>query len=108
MKQLVVASLTTTVVEASWLIEDLVLVSKVKVDGVGGVAVVDWLEELVVVVEVVEASGMAVDVFLQVPNLLGRQFVHDFPAFTQAQLLHKPDLLHLQHAIAPTYPACCT
>jgi len=85
-------------VEAGWVIEDLVLVSKVKVAGVGGVAVIDWLEELLVVVE---AAGAAVDVFLQVPNLLGRQFVHDFPAFTQAQPLHKPDLLHLQHAIAP-------
>jgi len=90
--ELVVASLTTTVVEAGWVIEDLMLVSKVKVAGVGGVAVIDWLEELLVVVE---AAGAAVDVFLQVPNLLGRQFVHDFPAFTQAQPLHKPDLLHL-------------
>ena len=79
------------------------LVSKVKVDGVGGVAVIEWLDELVVVVAVVKAS--AVDVFLQVPNLLGRQFVHDFPAFTQAQFLHKPDLLHLQHAIAPHHRA---
>lgn len=47
------------------------------------------------------AVDAAVDVFQQVPCLLGRQFVHEFPAFTQAQPLHKPDLLHLQHAITP-------
>ena len=50
------------------------------------------------VAEVVETSGATVDVhvdvFLQVPSLIGKQFVHDFPAFSQAQLLHKPDLLH--------------
>ena len=57
--ELVVASLTTTVVEASWLIEDPVLVSKVKVDGVGGVAVTEWLDELVVVAAVVKASLQA-------------------------------------------------
>ncbi len=44
--------------------------------------------------------GVAVEMFLQVPSLLGWQFVHGFPVFTQTQPLHKPDLLHLQHAIA--------
>ena len=53
----------------------------------------DWLEQLSV-----EASEAA-EVFLQVPSLLGRQFLHDFLAFTQAQPLHEPDLLHLQHAM---------
>ena len=93
--ELVIASLATTVVEAGWRVEP-VLVSNVKVGGdeVGEVAGVGWLEEMVV-----EASEAAVGVFLQVPNLLGRQFIHDFPAFTQAQPLHRPDLLHLQHVI---------
>ena len=36
-------------------------------------------------------------IFAQLPSLLGRQLVHDLPAFTQVQLLHKPVLLHLQH-----------
>ena len=35
--------------------------------------------------------------FRQVPSLLGRQLEHDFPAFTQAQPLQEPVLLHLQH-----------
>ena len=76
------------------------LVSKVKIDGVGEAVAVDWLEDwLVEACGGFRASGVEVDVFLQVPNLIGRQVEHDFPAFTQAQLLHKPDLLHLQHAI---------
>ena len=77
-----------------WLVEDSVLVSGIEIEGVGGVAGIGWFEDLVV-----ETSEAAVNVFLQVPNLLGRQFIHDFPALTQAQPLHKPDLLHLQHAI---------
>ena len=34
----------------------------------------------------------------QLPSLLGRQFEHSIPAFTQAQPLHWPVLLHLQHS----------
>lgn len=33
----------------------------------------------------------------QLPSLLGRQLEHFLPAFTQAQPLHEPVLLHLQH-----------
>ena len=42
--------------------------------------------------------GVVVDVeetFEQLPSLLGRQLEHCFPAFTQAQPLHEPVLLHL-------------
>ena len=47
------------------------------------------------------ALGMAaVDMFAQLPCLLGRQFTHGLLAFTQAQPLHKPALLHLQHTIS--------
>ena len=42
--------------------------------------------------------------FEQVPSLLGRQLVHCLLAFAQAQRLHEPVLLHLQHcAMAPQY-----
>ena len=40
----------------------------------------------------------AVDIFAQLPRLLGRQFTPDLSAFTQAQPLHKPVLLHLYTA----------
>ena len=50
----------------------------------------------------VDCAGveLAFDIFVQVPSLLGRQFTQCLPAFTQAQPLHKPTLLHLQHAIS--------
>ena len=53
------------------------------------------------------ALGMAaVDMFVQLPCLLGRQFTHGLLAFTQAQLLHTPALLHLQHTISrPSGPS---
>ena len=38
------------------------------------------------------------ETFKQAFNLLGRQLWHCFPAFTQAQPLHEPVLLHLQQA----------
>ncbi len=56
----------------------------------------------VVVNEVVveaEAEAWVLSTFLQLPNLSGRQFTHAFPALTQAQPLHMPVLLHLQHTI---------
>ena len=68
---------------------DPVFVSVVEVKGVGR------FKEMVSGV-----LGVAVEMFLQVPSLLGWQFVHGFPVFTQTQPLHEPDLLHLQHAIA--------
>ena len=40
--------------------------------------------------------------FLQLLSFLGRQFVQVLPAFTQAQLLQEPVLLHLQHATMTT------
>ena len=46
--------------------------------------------------------GPVGETLTQLPSLLGRQFTQDFPAFTQAQPLHKPDLLHLQHTILGT------
>ena len=60
------------------------------------------VEQVVVQLEVGVAHWryIAVDKFAQLPSLLGRQFTHDFAAFTQAQLLHKPALLHLQHTIS--------
>ena len=42
-------------------------------------------------------GGGGTAVFEQEPRLLGRQLIHFLPAFTQAQPLHKPVLLHLQH-----------
>ena len=41
------------------------------------------------------------DMFEQLPSLLGRQFEHCLLAFTQAQPLHEPVRLHLQHNISP-------
>ena len=41
----------------------------------------------------------AANPFAHFASFIGRQFVQDFFAFTQAQPLQKPDLLHLQHAI---------
>ena len=54
----------------------------------------------------VELEGMGtLDVaFAQLLSLPGRQFTHDLPAFTQAQPLHKPVLLHLQHTIVSFTP----
>ena len=51
---------------------------------------------------VVLGAGV-VEAFKQVPSLLGRQLEHCFPAFTQAQLLHEPVLLHLQHCTILTH-----
>ena len=51
---------------------------------------------------VVLEAGVA-ETFKQVPILLGRQLVHGFPAFTQAQPLHEPVLLHLQQATISQY-----
>ena len=43
------------------------------------------------------------DMFEQLPSLLGRQFEHCLLAFTQAQPLHEPVRLHLQHStISPS------
>ena len=51
--------------------------------------------ERVVRIEVEVDGARACEVtFVQLP---GRQFTHYLPAFTQAQPLHKPALLHLQH-----------
>ena len=36
---------------------------------------------------------------MQDPSLLERQFAQGFPAFTQAQPLQEPVLLHLQHGM---------
>ena len=38
----------------------------------------------------------------QFPSFPGKQLSQDFFAFTQAQPLQEPDLLHLQHAILPS------
>ena len=43
---------------------------------------------------------LVVDLLAQCPSLLGRQLTQVFLAFTQAQPLQWPDLLHLQHTIA--------
>ena len=43
--------------------------------------------------------GLLEELFSHDPNLLGRQFVQGFPAFTQAHPLQEPVLLHLQHGI---------
>ena len=51
---------------------------------------------------VVLGAGVA-ETFKQVLILLGRQLVHGFPAFTQAQPLHEPVLLHLQQATISQY-----
>ena len=63
--------------------------------------VVELVEVEAVVVEVdgTSAIEVAFGKFAQLPSLLGRQFTHDLSAFTQAQPLHKPVLLHLQHTI---------
>ena len=45
--------------------------------------------------------GLLEELFSHDPNLLGRQLVHRLSAFTQAQRLHEPDLLH--NAIAAKY-----
>ena len=51
-----------------------------------------------------EGMGTLDVAFAQLPSLPGRQFTHDHPAFTQAQPLHKPGLLHLQHTIVSFTP----
>ena len=43
---------------------------------------------------------LVVDLLAQCPSLPGRQLTQVFLAFTQAQPLQWPDLLHLQHTIA--------
>ena len=57
------------------------------------------VEEVVVEVVLVGVVEVRFRVFSQKPSLLGRQFEQDLPTFTQAQPLHKPALLHLQHTI---------
>ena len=52
----------------------------------------------------VSVGGLAVGVaaggrLVQFPSFPGRQLSQDFFAFTQAQPLQEPNLLHLQHAI---------
>ena len=42
--------------------------------------------------------GIGVEMFEHLPSLLGRQLEHCFLAFTQAQPLHEPVRLHLQHS----------
>ena len=82
-----------------------------EVIGVGSVLTAEveveqWIREVRLKVDVDGARalkvavGMAVDMFAQLPCLLGRQFTHGLLAFTQAQPLHKPALLHLQHTIS--------
>ena len=66
------------------------MAEKLTVPGVLGVPVV------------VLGAGVA-ETFKQVPILFGRQLVHGFPAFTQAQPLHEPVLLHLQQATISQY-----
>ena len=68
------------------------------------VEVEQWIREVRLKVDVDGARALevalgmaAVDMFVQLPCLLGRQFTHGLLAFTQAQLLHTPALLHLQH-----------
>ena len=73
--------------------------------------VVELVEVEAVAVVVVEVDGTsAIEVafgkFAQLPSLLGRQFTHDLSAFTQAQPLHKPVLLHLQHTIPLATLSC--
>ena len=58
------------------------------------------LADALVVVCLVTA---AVELLIQLPSFLGRQFVQVFPAFTQAQPLQEPVLLHLQHTIFRTH-----
>ena len=50
-------------------------------------------------VNVVDAEDVSVKLFAHFPSLPGRQLTQFLPAFTQAQPLHKPVLLHLQHTI---------
>lgn len=67
---------------------------------------VEDVEVVKPVVEVEDTRALEVaffDTFAQLPSLLGRQFTHDLPAFTQAQPLHKPVLLHLQHTMSKTH-----
>ena len=57
------------------------------------VLLADWFTVGVVVL------GVGVeDMFEQLPSLLGRQLEHCLLAFTQAQPLHEPVRLHLQHS----------
>lgn len=57
------------------------------------------------------APGIAVEALEQFPSLPGRQLMQRLPAFTQAQPLHRPDLLHLQQTmdsillVFPSYSA---
>lgn len=53
--------------------------------------------------EIAEADGCFV--FEQWPLLRGRQVVHDLPAFTHAQFLHFPSLLHWQQTTMTVWQA---
>ena len=57
------------------------------------------LADAVVLVVVMCLMTAAVKLLIQLPSFPGRQFVQVFPAFTQAQPLQEPVLLHLQHTI---------
>lgn len=57
----------------------------------------------VVAVDGVWSQDLLARSFRQCPSLLGRQFVQGFPAFTQAQPLQEPLLLHLQQTIIPSH-----
>ena len=50
------------------------------------------------------------ELLVQDPSLLGRQFAQGFLAFTQAQPLQEPVLLHLQHGMVQlslSLSPCC-
>ena len=59
---------------------------------------VEWFDVVRVVSGVLGVGVGVEETFKQVPILLGKQLEQGFPAFTQAQLLHEPVLLHLQQA----------
>ena len=63
-------------------------------------------DQFVAEVATLGGSACAEKTFEQFPSLLGRQLEHPLPAFTQAQRLHEPVLLHLQHwAIRTSRPS---
>ena len=57
------------------------------------VSVADWF-----VVGVAVLGAGVEDMFEQLPSLLGRQLEHCLLVFTQAQPLHEPVRLYLQHS----------
>ena len=59
---------------------------------------VEWFDVVRVVSGVLGVGVGVEETFKQVPILLGKQLEQGFPAFTQAQPLHEPVLLHLQQA----------